>query len=126
MPFYTLPVPAVCVLVLSCDLAISARRDWPRFADAERGGVGVGTLRYVEICRRLRIRWVQPISNSKIRLPRGKKGDKIPPTSRKGGAALKFFSVYFFALLLIPSVLVSAQHTSNWPHPPEPADKSST
>src|SRR5712692_6368807 len=98
MPFYTLPVPAVCVLVLSCDLAISARRDWPRFADAERGGVGVGTLRYVEICRRLRIRWVQPISNSKIRLPRGKKGDKIPPTGRKGGRVEILLSVLLRAV----------------------------
>ena len=55
----------------------------------------------------------------------GKRGIKSRLLVERG-PPLKFFAVYIFAMLLIPSVLVSAQHTSNWPHPPEPADKSST
>ncbi len=39
---------------------------------------------------------------------------------------MKFLALYLFALLLILCAATSAQSRNNWPHPPEPADKSST
>lgn len=39
---------------------------------------------------------------------------------------MKFLLPCLFPLFLALSVAASGQHTSNWPHPPEPADKSLT
>ena len=39
---------------------------------------------------------------------------------------MKFLALYLSVLLLVLCAATSAQSRNNWPHPPEPGDKSST
>lgn len=55
----------------------------------------------------------------------GKRGIRFRVTGRNGGT-VKFLAWYLVVLLLVLCAATSAQSRNNWPHPPAPADKSTT